>query len=227
MYDNLRLSWWDYKKLLMVSYTTSDDSSSDLPGENSPLLPKTNKPSKAKEVITGMAEWERAIPGVYSYHPLLFGRFDPRRLIKPLLSAYLTVKRKIFGNRAAAKPTPSNPDPLVLWNFLPRIIPCTIPFFSAPHRQKHWSLEVLGIDPAHQFKGYGKELVLDGLERAKRDPLGDMPACVVAADGKETFYQKVGFPELVGWASRGKGEDGSENPMAALGVGGGAVLWTR
>lgn len=148
-------------------------------------------------------------------------------MMKPLLSTFYKIRRRIFPNRASARPTPENPDPMTLWNFLPRILPFVAPFFSAPHRQVHWSLEVLAVHPAFQGQGYGRELVEQGLARAKCDPEGDLPACVVAADGKETFYQKVGYHELVGWGSRTKDENGEDNPLRKNGVGGGAVLWTR
>ena len=99
---------------------------------------------------------------------------------------------------------------------------------SAPHRQKHWSLEILGVHPDYQGKGYGKELVEYGLARfARSDPEGDVPALVVAAEGKEEFYRKCGFPELVGWVSEVRDEDGNDNELKRNGVGGGAVLWTR
>ncbi|RMD41551.1 hypothetical protein DV735_g3590, partial [Chaetothyriales sp. CBS 134920] len=107
-------------------------------------------------------------------------------------------------------------DPRLLWNFFQQVGPFAAAFFAAPHRQTHWALETLAVLPGEQGKGYGRDLVLEGLERASTDPAGDLPVSVVAADGKETFYQKVGFKELVGW-----------NPLKANGVGGGAVLWTK
>jgi len=148
-------------------------------------------------------------------------------MIKPLLSTFYNLRRRMFPNKASVQPTPGNPNPLNYWNFLPSILPFGRPFFSAPHRQIHWSLEILAIHPDHQGKGYGRELVEQGLERSKCDPEGDLPVCVVAADGKEGFYQKCGFKELVGWLSKTVGEDGSDNPLRKNGVGGGAVLWTR
>lgn len=62
---------------------------------------------------------------------------------------------------------------------------------------------------------------------AKSDPIGDLPVCVVAADGKEEFYHKTGFVDLVGWLSKTEDATGGDNPLRANGVGGGAVLWTR
>ena len=226
MRDALWTGWYNYKSVLMVSYETSHEEQLVVPSEQDPLLPKTIKARAPKEIITGLAEWERSRKGWEHVHGV-WGWWDPRCIIKPLLSTYFTLRRRILGNRASVRPTPDNPDPLIFGDFVPRVIPYILQFFDAPHRQDHWSLEVLAVHPDHQGKGYGKELVLQGLEKAKTDPEGDLPVCVIAADGKETFYQKCGFKELVGWASRTTGKDGSDNPLRRNGVGGGAVLWTR
>ena len=146
--------------------------------------------------------------------------------MKPLLSTFYRLRRALFPNRATVVPTKENP--LTYWNFGPIIVPFIIQFMSAPHRALHWSLEILAVHPNHQGKGYGRELVQHGLEGfVREDPAGELPACVVAADGKEEFYRKAGFPELVGWLSKARDGEGRENPMSKNGVGGGAVLWTR
>lgn len=98
-----------------------------------------------------------------------------------------------------------------------------------PWRDNHWSLEVLGIHPSYQGKGYGKELAQWGLARAKCDTASGVvgiPSVVVAADGKEHFYQKAGFKEIVGWSSRNVEGVESINPLQERGCGGGAVLWS-
>ena len=96
--------------------------------------------------------------------------------------------------------------------------------FSAPHRQTRWSLEVLAIHPDYQGRGFGRELVHQGFERAKHDPEGDLPVCVVAAEGKDPFYQKCGFGDVEGYMSTA---GGSKNPLMKAGLRGGAVLWTK
>ena len=149
-------------------------------------------------------------------------------MVKPLLSTFYRLRRLVSPNKASAQPTRSDPRPLTKWNFHRSARPFYAAFFSAPYRQIHWSLEALAVHPLYQGKGHGRQLVEDGLQRARSDPQeGDLPACVIAADGKEGFYQKCGFAELVGWISKATGEDGTDNPLRRNGVGGGAVLWTR
>lgn len=134
--------------------------------------------------------------------------------------------------RATTKPSAEDPDPLLFTNFVGRLIPFGTPFMrdpSKPWRKNHWSLEVLGIHPTGQGKGYGKELVEWGLARAKCDSASGvtgLPSVVVSADTKEVFYQKVGFEELAGWSSRSLEGVPGRNPLEERGIGGGAVLWT-
>lgn len=104
-----------------------------------------------------------------------------------------------------------------------------VAFPDKPWRDNHWSLEVLGIHPSYQGYGHGKKLAQWGLAKATCDTAAGvtgLPCVVVAADTKETFYQKVGFNELVGWNSRNvEGVEGN-NPLEERGCGGGAVLWS-
>ncbi|RMZ88722.1 hypothetical protein DV736_g4055, partial [Chaetothyriales sp. CBS 134916] len=231
--DNLWLAWYDYRKVLMVSYSDSDDDHGDAANDEETAL--LRPPTSTRERITGVAEWERIGRGWEWVHGA-WAAWDPRLLVKPVLAFYYSLRRRIVGNRAAPAPAPAfrsrksstEPPPLTFWNFYEQAGPYMAQFFSAPHRQTRWSLEVLAVHPNEQGKGYGRELVTDGLERlAKNDAEGELPVSVVSANGKEAFYEKMGFKELVGWASRTVGEDGSDNPMRRNGVLGGAVLWTR
>jgi len=74
------------------------------------------------------------------------------------------------------------------------------------HRADVWSLETLGVKPEYQGKGYGKQLVQWGLERARQDCVS---ASVIASFDKENFYKACGFGEIVGNVC-----DGDGNPMA-------------
>ncbi|EXJ66889.1 uncharacterized protein A1O5_10084 [Cladophialophora psammophila CBS 110553] len=143
-------------------------------------------------------------------------------LIKPAAPAFYSVRRYVWHNKAAARPTAKEPNPIITWNFVARIRPFCSHFFSTPHRQIRWSLEVLGLHPDYQGKGYGRELVDNGLLRAKNDPAGALPVCVVAADCKEAFYLKVRFNEIVGDTTKTVGKDGSDNPLREKMLGGGS-----
>lgn len=100
---------------------------------------------------------------------------------------------------------------------------------SKPWRQNHWSLDILAIHPLFQGKGYGKELAQWGLARAKCDTssgVTSLPSVVNAAPGKEKFYEKIGFNELVGWNGGSvEGVDGV-NPLEERGLDSGSVLWS-
>lgn len=59
----------------------------------------------------------------------------------------------------------------------------------------HWSLEVIGVDPARQRTGAGSALIRHILDRADRDGL---PAYVITHDAKNVaYYERHGF-RLVG-----------------------------
>lgn len=70
-------------------------------------------------------------------------------------------------------------------------------------RAESWYLENLAVHPGFQRKGQGRALVAWGLEQARKEGI----ACsVIAADGKERFYQACGFNVgPVGRAGEGEG----------------------
>jgi GNAT superfamily N-acetyltransferase len=57
-------------------------------------------------------------------------------------------------------------------------------------RSQSWYLECLAVHPDFQNGGQGRALVAWGLEQARKEGIA---ASVIAADGKERFYQKCGF----------------------------------
>lgn len=134
--------------------------------------------------------------------------------------------------RASAQRTPEDPNPLLFTNFITRLMPFLMPLMSnpsTPWRRNHWSLEILAVHPLYQARGHGKQLAQWGLDRARHDIASGstgLPSVVVAADGKEGFYQKMGFKEIVGWSSRSIEGMSEPNPMEERNCGGGAVLWT-
>jgi len=158
--------------------------------------------------------------------------YDPGRLIQKFFEGRNKLIYLLRPCRVSAKPTASDPRPLLFTNFVAQLNPFSMhlmAFPDKPWRANHWSLEVLGIHPAYQGKGHGKDLAEWGLAKTKCDTAAGvtgLPSVVCAADTKEAFYQKVGFNELVGWSSRSvEGVEG-ENPLEARGCGGGAVLWS-
>ena len=246
--DNLWLAWYDYRKVLMVSYEDKAGGGTRIErpaDEQQALIPPVEW---RRQTITGMAEWERAGRGSFHINGL-WGRWDPRksnpssgrrlyyrsaaltsapgRLIGSLLSTFYRIRGLVFPNKAAVRPTAEIPRPLTYWMLGPSLLPFTRQFMDAPHRETHWSLEILGVHPDFHGQGYGRELVEHGLRMSRSDSMGDLPACVTAAEGKENFYQKCGFKELVGYVSKAEDKEGRENPFRIHGLGGGAVLWTK
>ncbi len=77
----------------------------------------------------------------------------------------------------------------------------------------HWYLMALGVDPAHQGRGYGPMLVLHATERADR---GGFPMYVeTETDLNERLYQKLGFETVDQFTMKGIGVDFSLMVRAA------------
>ncbi|KIW10148.1 hypothetical protein PV08_11109 [Exophiala spinifera] len=233
--EHLWLTWYDYSKIILLSYRRGPQTPG---GEQTPLLASGNKndddadadadaDKNNQQVITGISVWGRNGSGWENVHGT-WGRWDPRLLIRPILETFYTIRRFFYPNKAAVTPTPESPEPLTFWNFMSKVVPFARDFYSAPHRQNNfWSLETMAVHPSYQGQGYGRELVESGLDLVKNDPSGELPADVVAADGKEAFYQKCGFRDLVGFICETVDDKGRDNPLRSNGVGGGAVLWTK
>lgn len=82
-------------------------------------------------------------------------------------------------------------------------------------RAQTWLLDFLMVDPQHQRKGFGRELVSFGLELAARDGIC---ASLIASKTGEALYLSCGF-EGVGYVQEGEG-----NPLAGL-PGGRIMFW--
>jgi ribosomal protein S18 acetylase RimI-like enzyme len=85
-------------------------------------------------------------------------------------------------------------------------------------------MTLLAVDPEYQRRGAGRSLVEEGRSRARNDPDGDLPVFVASAEGKEDFYRKCGFTEMVGHLTQ---EGGDANPLHRGGTMGLAVPWTK
>ncbi|MDQ4131885.1 MAG: GNAT family N-acetyltransferase [Actinomycetota bacterium] len=58
-------------------------------------------------------------------------------------------------------------------------------------REPHWYLEVLGVHPGHQRRGFGGRLVQPGLDRADQD---GVPCYLETSDrANVAFYERFGF----------------------------------
>jgi predicted N-acetyltransferase YhbS len=75
----------------------------------------------------------------------------------------------------------------------------------------------LAVLPSAQNRGIGRALVQWGLTQAEKEGVS---ASVVAAEGKEMFYQRCGFDEMVGRSGEGEG-----NPLGE--VPGGEIYFKR
>ncbi|KAF3032400.1 hypothetical protein E8E11_000729 [Didymella keratinophila] len=62
-------------------------------------------------------------------------------------------------------------------------------------RADSWYLHLLAVHSASQHRGFGRELVFWGLERAREE---DVHASVISSDPKESFYFACGFESIVG-----------------------------
>lgn len=78
-------------------------------------------------------------------------------------------------------------------------------------REDGWMLDLLCTDPAFEGKGHGKGLVKWGLEKSKEE---GVCSSVIAAEGKDGFYEKFGFREV-----------GRANVGAISSISGGAVMF--
>ena len=83
-------------------------------------------------------------------------------------------------------------------------------------RANCWDLHSLAVAPAHRNRGYGRQLVKWGLEQAEREGVA---ASVLSAAGREPFYYRCGYGNVVGRAT-----DGVGNPLAGR-VKGGAIMF--
>jgi GNAT superfamily N-acetyltransferase len=80
-----------------------------------------------------------------------------------------------------------------------------------------WYLHLLAVHPAFQYRGFGRELIEWGLEKAREE---GMHASVISSDSKEPFYFACGFDSIVGSMTDGKG-----NPLGLRNMRGGAIMF--
>lgn len=74
----LEVDWWDYSKVLMVSYEVQSPAGRDAEDERRGLITRRNN---RNEVITGMGEWQRVGLG-WEHVWNVLGWWDPRKLLE-------------------------------------------------------------------------------------------------------------------------------------------------
>ncbi|RGP62948.1 hypothetical protein FSPOR_8932 [Fusarium sporotrichioides] len=177
----LRVDFWDYRSQYIVAIARNE---------------------RGKEVIAGVAHWERLGDGGKM---LECSYLDPRNLLKPLSSLAMNIHARIWPNRAA---DPKNED----------IIERSYPYFQhiwSGKRAESWYLAVLAVHPDFQGKGVGRKLAKWGIEQAQAE---GVCASLIAAEGTDEFYRKLDFEEQFGRATIGEC-----NPLAN--IGGSYVYW--
>ncbi|ORY59963.1 acyl-CoA N-acyltransferase [Pseudomassariella vexata] len=172
-----RVNFWDYRWRWVVA---------------------VDRDKNGKEVIVGIAQWERLGDGGKKMECWWF---DPRNLLKPLSCTAMGLHTLIWPNRAS--------DPIDE-DIVERAYPCFGDVWSG-ERAESWYLEYLALHPDFQGKGLGRMLVKWGLDRAEEEGIC---ASVASTRGKDRFYQKVGFEEQYGNAGEGEG-----NPLAKVETG--------
>ncbi|KAF2472814.1 uncharacterized protein BDR25DRAFT_283354 [Lindgomyces ingoldianus] len=155
-----------------------------------------------KEKVVGVGIWERQGKGGKK---MQLSIIDPRNLLTTLTKITNRINSILYPNRAldASKS---------------HLLSAGMPFSRhhwAGEREDNWYLSLLAVHPDWQGHGFGRELVEWGLQQAEKE---NVHASVMSSDGKENFYLKCGFEEIVGNATEGEG-----NPLA--GIRGGAILF--
>ncbi|KAG9245921.1 putative GNAT family acetyltransferase [Calycina marina] len=139
---------------------------------------------KVSGKIVGVAYWERQGDHAAVLDGSWIGYLGVNKLLTVLTATYLHLLAHTHPNRAAS----------------PRYITAledSFPHFahlwSSPSMVQNWYLDLLATHPDYHGQGLGKQLVTWGVEEADRE---GVPASVIAAKGKEGFYEKAGFVEV-------------------------------
>lgn len=164
---------------------------------NEHLIITYTEPSQPgqEQIVTGLAHWIRntSAPPQPSW---------ASRAALFAVQKYNAAEEYFYPNRALC---PANDA----------LIPQGVPFFAhhwSGSRADSWHLSLLGVDPPYGKRGFGRELVSWGMERAR----GEGVSCsVISVPGQEGFYGKCGFDCVLG----GTGDEGGEaNVWRAAGL---------
>lgn len=158
--------------------------------------------STTEQRITGVAVWERkravSQPSTWAAAAAV-----------KAISSYNYLESLVYPNRAAA-----DAERLSL---LERSGPYIKHHWTGT-RAESWYLDLIGVDPTQGGHGYGRQLVAWGRERAAEEGVG---ASLIAASGRDRFYQACGFDVIVGSA----GDEGGEANQLGQIEGGTILFW--
>lgn len=91
------------------------------------------------------------------------------------------------------------------------------PYTNSNPRSDNWYLDLCCVHPSYEHRGFGRELVHWGLERAREE---NVHASVLASYGNDDFYLRCGFDEVIANCTEGEG-----NPLGLAGVKGGNIIF--
>lgn len=156
--------------------------------------------------ICGAAQWHRQGSSAYERGWGL-AQLDPRNLLYYAGYAQSTICGWLWPNRAA---DPKEEDIIErCYRFLDHV-------WVGPERGESWYLNFLGVEAGYQGRGVGRGLVKWGMEMAEKEGVS---ASVIAAHGKDPFYQACGFDTNIGRAGDGEG-----NPLGPVP---GGTIWFK
>ncbi|KAG9667029.1 hypothetical protein KCU99_g9426, partial [Aureobasidium melanogenum] len=140
-------------------------------------------PRNQPDTITGMAVWSRLGNG--GKHMETSQSWFHWLMRRCIISIYVTIDSFIRPNRAADS---------AAWTDMEDSDSGVEEYSEKPEYKESWGLQLLFQAPQYQGRGFGKELVAEGLAWAKQE---GVRVSVASAPGKEGFYKKLGIDEEV------------------------------
>ncbi|CAO2653634.1 Nn.00g030450.m01.CDS01 [Neocucurbitaria sp. VM-36] len=93
------------------------------------------------------------------------------------------------------------------------------PSTNSVPRSRNWYLALCCVHPSYEHRGFGRELVLWGLDKAREE---GVHASVLASYTNDPFYLRCGFDEVVGECTEGEG-----NPLREVKGGSIIFMWAK
>ncbi|ETN38034.1 uncharacterized protein HMPREF1541_07657 [Cyphellophora europaea CBS 101466] len=155
---------------------------------------------QGREKIVGQAHWSRIGLNDDENRRTGWGLrwWDPRQVLKPLVSQLIRLANLFWTNRAADPEREGIVERS--YGYIDHV------WDPVKSRCPSLYLESMAVDPQWQGRGIGKLLVQRGISMAEKEGIS---ASVISADGKEGFYQKCGFET----GPVGRSGEGQGNPL--------------